>query len=74
MMVGLFVVTKAYLFQNWHFHVGKIVSLSSTGYYKTPKIYWDQGKLKGHPYFYFTWGAAISEALLDINTGESRIL
>ena len=50
------------------------ISLSSTGYYKTPKIYWDQRKLKGHPYFYFTWGAAISEALLDINTGESRIL
>jgi len=50
------------------------ISLSSTGYYKTPKIYWDQGKLKGHPYFYFTWGAAISEALLDVNTGESRIL
>ena len=50
------------------------ISLSSTGYYKTPKISWDQGKLRGHPYFYFTWGAAISEALLDINTGESRIL
>ena len=50
------------------------ISLSSTGYYKTPKISWDQGKLMGHPYFYFTWGAAISEALLDINTGESRIL
>ena len=30
--------------------------------------------MRGHPYFYFTWGAAISEALLDINTGESRIL
>ncbi len=50
------------------------ISLSSTGYYKTPKIFWDQDNLKGHPYFYFTWGAAISEALLDINTGESRIL
>jgi len=50
------------------------VSLSSTGYYKTPKIHWDQGKLKGHPYFYFTWGAAVSEALIDINTGENRIL
>jgi len=50
------------------------ISLSSTGYYKTPKIFWDQGKLRGHPYFYFTWGASISEALLDINTGESRIL
>jgi xanthine dehydrogenase large subunit len=50
------------------------ISLSSTGYYKTPKIFWDQNTLKGHPYFYFTWGAAVSEALLDINTGESRIL
>ena len=50
------------------------ISLSSTGFYKTPKIHWDQGKLKGHPYFYFTWGAAVSEALIDINTGESRIL
>ena len=49
------------------------ISLSSTGYYKTPKIFWDQDNLKGHPYFYFTWGAAVSEALLDINTGESRI-
>ena len=50
------------------------ISLSSTGYYKTPKIFWDQDNLKGHPYFYFTWGASVSEALLDINTGESRIL
>ena len=52
----------------------KRISLSSTGFYKTPKIYWDQNKLKGRPYFYFTWGAAVSEALIDINTGESRIL
>jgi len=34
------------------------ISLSSTGYYKTPKIFWDQNKLKGHPYFYFTWGCS----------------
>jgi xanthine dehydrogenase large subunit len=50
------------------------ISLSSTGFYKTPKIHWDQGRLKGRPYFYFTWGAAVSEALIDINTGENRIL
>ena len=37
------------------------VSLSSTGFYKTPKIFWDQVKLKGRPYFYYTWGAAISK-------------
>ena len=52
----------------------KRISLSSTGFYKTPKIHWDQNKLKGRPYFYFTWGAAVSEALIDINTGENRIL
>ena len=50
------------------------ISLSSTGFYKTPKIHWNQDKLHGHPYFYFTWGAALSEALIDINTGESRII
>ena len=50
------------------------ISLSSTGFYKTPKISWDQEKFKGSPYFYFTWGGAVSEALIDIDTGESRIL
>ena len=50
------------------------ISLSSTGFYKTPKIYWDQNKLKGRPYFYYTWGASISESILDIETGETRIL
>jgi xanthine dehydrogenase large subunit len=50
------------------------ISLSSTGFYKTPKISWDQEKFTGSPYFYFTWGAAISEAIIDIDTGESRIL
>jgi len=50
------------------------ISLSSTGFYKTPKISWDQEKFRGNPYFYFTWGAAVSEAIIDIQTGESRIL
>ena len=50
------------------------ISLSSTGFYKTPKIYWDQNKLKGRPYFYYTWGASVSESILDIETGETRIL
>ena len=34
------------------------ISLSSTGYYKTPKISWDQDKLKGHPYFLFYLGCS----------------
>ena len=50
------------------------ISLSSTGFYKTPKINWDQNNLKGRPYFYYTWGAAVSESLIDISTGENRIL
>ena len=50
------------------------ISLSSTGFYKTPKIHWDQNKLKGRPYFYYTWGASVSESILDIDTGETRIL
>ncbi len=52
----------------------KRVSLSSTGYYKTPQINWDQEKMVGNPYFYFTWGASISEAIIDTFTGENRIL
>jgi xanthine dehydrogenase large subunit len=50
------------------------VSLSSTGYYKTPKIHWDGAKMKGRPFFYFSFGAAAAEAAIDTLTGESRVL
>ena len=52
----------------------KRVSLSSTGYYKTPEIHWDQNKMTGKPFFYFSWGSAISEVIIDTLTGESRVL
>ena len=52
----------------------KRVSLSSTGFYKTPKIHWDQNTMQGNPFFYFTWGASISEVVIDAFTGESNIL
>ena len=52
----------------------KRISLSSTGFYKTPKIHWDQQNMKGNPYFYFTWGASISEVVIDTFTGENRVL
>ena len=52
----------------------KRVSLSSTGFYKTPKIHWDQNTMKGNPFFYFTWGASISEVVIDAFTGESNVL
>ena len=50
------------------------VSLSSTGFYKTPKIYWDPAKMHGRPFFYFSFGAAMAEVAIDTLTGESRVL
>ena len=50
------------------------VSLSATGFYATPKIYWDRDAARGRPFFYFAYGAAVSEVALDTLTGENRIL
>ncbi|MBL4926674.1 xanthine dehydrogenase molybdopterin binding subunit [Fuscibacter oryzae] len=50
------------------------VSLSSTGFYATPKINWDRINGKGRPFFYFAYGAAVSEVVIDTLTGENRIL
>ena len=50
------------------------VSLSATGYYKTPEIHWDPKTLTGNPFFYFTYGACIAEVAIDTLTGESRVL
>src|SRR4051812_25606418 len=49
------------------------VALSSTGFYKTPKIHWDAAKGKGRPFFYFSYGAACSEVLVDVTTGEMKV-
>jgi xanthine dehydrogenase large subunit len=50
------------------------ISLSSTGFYKTPKLEWDRIKGKGRPFFYFAYGAALTEVVVDRLTGENRIL
>ena len=50
------------------------VSLSSTGYYTTPKIYFDKKNFTGRPFYYFAYGAAVSEVLIDILTGENKVL
>jgi len=50
------------------------ISLSSTGYYRTPKIHWDRKTLTGRPFFYFAYGAAMSEVAIDTLTGEFRLL
>ena len=50
------------------------ISLSSTGFYKTPKIVWDRIKGEGRPFFYFAYGGAVTEVVIDTLTGENRIL
>ena len=49
------------------------VSLSATGFYKTPKIWFDKEKGQGRPFLYFATGAACSEVLVDSRTGEYRV-
>ena len=50
------------------------ICLSSTGYYRTPKIGWDKKALQGRPFFYYAYGAAVSEVSLDVLTGETQLL
>ncbi len=50
------------------------VPLSSTGFYKTPKIHYDRNTGKGRPFYYYANGAAVSEVLVDTLTGESRLV
>jgi xanthine dehydrogenase large subunit len=50
------------------------VQLWSDGFYATPKIHWNRLTLNGRPFFYFAYGAAVSEVLVDTLTGEWRLL
>lgn len=50
------------------------VSLSAAGFYKTPKITWDRIRGFGRPFYYFAYGAAVTEVVIDTLTGENRIL
>jgi xanthine dehydrogenase large subunit len=50
------------------------VSLSSTGFYKTPKIYYDRSQARGRPFYYFAFGAACAEVIVDTLTGEYKML
>jgi xanthine dehydrogenase large subunit len=50
------------------------ISLSATGFYRTPKIHWDKKTLTGRPFFYFAYGAAVAEVAVDTLTGENRLL
>ncbi|MBO21823.1 MAG: xanthine dehydrogenase molybdopterin binding subunit [Rhodospirillaceae bacterium] len=50
------------------------VQLSAAGFYSTPGLHWDAKALVGNPFYYFTYGAAIAEVVIDTLTGESRVL
>jgi len=54
-------------------HIGRI-SLSSTGYYATPDIAYDRAAHQGRPFYYFAYGAAVSEVAVDTLTGEHKVL
>lgn len=49
------------------------VSLSATGFYKTPLIHYDREKATGRPFFYFAYGIAAAEVLVDTLTGEYKV-
>jgi xanthine dehydrogenase large subunit len=49
------------------------VSLSATGYYRTPDIHWDPATLQGRPFYYFSYGACVSEVAIDTLTGETKV-
>ncbi len=50
------------------------ISLSSTGFYATPGIRFDRASFTGTPFYYFAYGAAVSEVLVDTLTGEYKVL
>lgn len=58
-------VMKAYLSQ---------ISLSATGFYGTPGLFFDKEKGKGHPFNYFAFGISVSEVEVDLLTGMTKVL
>ncbi|MCG7488467.1 xanthine dehydrogenase molybdopterin binding subunit [Vibrio sp. Of14-4] len=83
------VMTKEVVFKNGHVMAGKKqmtfdalvqlayfnqISLSSTGFYRTPKIHYDHDRARGRPFYYYAYGAACSEVIIDTLTGEYKLL
>ncbi len=50
------------------------VSLSATGFYKTPNVGWDKEKGFGKPFYYFAFGMCVSEVLIDVLTGSHTLV
>lgn len=50
------------------------IQLWSDGFYATPGLHWDGVKMTGNPFYYFSYGAAVAEVVLDTLTGEWSLL
>lgn len=50
------------------------IALFAQGYYRTPEIHYDPKTMQGRPFYYFAYGAAVSEVEVDGFTGEYRLL
>ncbi len=50
------------------------VQLWSDGFYKTPGLNWNRETMQGSPFYYFAYGAAVSEVVIDTLTGEFKLL
>jgi xanthine dehydrogenase large subunit len=50
------------------------VQLWSDGFYATPGLSWDRTTMQGRPFYYFAYGAAVSEVIVDTLTGEWKLL
>jgi xanthine dehydrogenase large subunit len=51
----------------------KQISLSTTGFYRTPDIHYDLAAGRGKPFHYFAYGAAVTEVEVNGLTGEHRM-
>ena len=49
------------------------ISLSSSGFYSTPKIHFNKKMFSGRPFLYFCYGASVTEVTIDTLTGENII-
>ena len=50
------------------------IQLWSDGFYATPGLHWDRVTMTGRPFHYFSYGASVSEVVIDTLTGEWKLL
>ncbi|KIQ55310.1 xanthine dehydrogenase molybdopterin binding subunit [Meiothermus taiwanensis] len=49
------------------------VQLFADGFYRTPGLHWDKARMRGKPFHYFAYGAAVSEVEVDGFTGQYTV-